>query len=59
MMCDKKGVYNFYNSFDSINMIDWKNKIVYKDVFEYVKGLIVMCKVYFVFCMGDVDMVCR
>ena len=44
MMRDKKGVHNSYNSPDSINTIDWKNKTAHKDVFEYVKGLIAMRK---------------
>ena len=59
MMRDKKGVHNSYNSPDSINTIDWKNKTVHKDVFEYVKGLIAMRKAHPAFRMGDADMVRR
>ena len=59
MMRDKNGVHNSYNSPDSINTIDWKNKTVHKDVFEYVKGLIAMRKAHPAFRMGDADMVRR
>ena len=59
MMRDKKGVHNSYNSPDSINTIDWKNKTAHKDVFEYVKGLIAMRKAHPAFRMGDADMVRR
>ena len=59
VMRDKKGVHNSYNSPDSINTIDWKNKTVHKDVFEYVKGLIAMRKAHPAFRMGDADMVRR
>ena len=52
MMRDKKGVHNSYNSPDSINTIDWKNKTAHKDVFEYVKGLIAMRKAHPAFRMG-------
>ena len=57
VMRDKKGVHNSYNSPDSINTIDWKNKTAHKDVFEYVKSLIVMRKSHPAFHMGDADMV--
>lgn len=36
----KKGVENSYNSSDEINGIDWTRKADFKDVYEYVKGLI-------------------
>lgn len=57
VMRDKKGVHNSYNSPDSINTINWKNKTAYKGVFEYVKGLIAMRKAHPAFRMGDADMV--
>ena len=59
VMRDKKGVHNSYNSPDSINTINWKNKTAYKDVFDYVKGLIAMRKAHPAFRMGDADMVRR
>ena len=36
---NKKGVHNSYNQPDSINAIDWNNKTIYRDQFEYYKGL--------------------
>ena len=38
MMRDKKGIHNSYNSPDSINTIDWRNKTIHHDVFDYVRG---------------------
>lgn len=57
VMRDKKGVHNSFNSPDSINTIDWKNKTVYKEVFDYMKGLIAMRKAHPAFRMGDADIV--
>ena len=57
VMRDKKGVHNSYNSPDSINTIEWKNKTVYKDVFNYMKDLIALRKAHPAFRMGDADMV--
>lgn len=54
---DKKGVHNSYNSPDSINAIDWRNKTLHKDVFDYVKGLIAMRKAHPAFRMGDAGLV--
>ena len=54
---DKKGVHNSYNSPDSINAIDWRNKTLHKDVFDYVKGLIAMRKAHPAFRMGNVGLV--
>ncbi len=54
---DKKGVHNSYNSPDSINTIDWKNKTAYHDVFDYMKGLIALRKAHPAFRMGDADLV--
>ena len=34
-MRDKKGIHNSYNSPDSINTIDWRNKTIHHDVFDY------------------------
>ena len=57
VMRDKKGVHNSYNSPDSINTIEWKNKAAYKDVFNYVKDLIALRKAHPAFRMGDADLV--
>jgi pullulanase len=40
----KRGVENSFNAGDSINAINWNDKAQYKDVYEYVKGLIKMRK---------------
>ncbi len=57
VMRNKKGVHNSFNSPDSINTIEWRNKTEYKEVFEYVKGLIALRKGHPAFRMGDGDMV--
>jgi pullulanase len=57
VMRDKKGVHNSYNSPDSINTIEWKNKAAYKDVFNYIKDLIALRKAHPAFRMGDADLV--
>lgn len=44
MMRDKKGIHNSYNSPDSINTIDWRNKTIHHDVFDYVRELIALRK---------------
>lgn len=36
----KQGVHNSYQSPDSINRIDWNNKTVYKELFDYYRKLI-------------------
>jgi pullulanase len=40
----KRGVENSFNAGDSINAINWNDKSQYKDVYDYVKGLIKMRK---------------
>lgn len=57
MMRDKKGIHNSYNSPDSINTIDWRNKTIHHDVFDYVKELITLRKNHPAFRMGDADKV--
>lgn len=57
IMRDKKGVHNSYNSPDSINTIDWKNKTLHRDVFDYVKGLIAMRQAHPAFRLGDAELV--
>ena len=57
MMRDKKGIHNSYNSPDSINTIDWRNKTIHHDVFDYVRELITLRKNHPAFRMGDGDKV--
>lgn len=57
MMRDKKGIHNSYNSPDSINTIDWRNKTIHHDVFDYVRELITLRKNHPAFRMGDADTV--
>ncbi len=54
---DKKGVYNSYNSPDSINQIDWNNLSKYPDVFLYYRGLIEMRTAHKAFRMADAELV--
>lgn len=54
---DKKGVHNSYNSPDSINTVEWKNKSTHKDVFNYIKNLIALRKAHPAFRMGDAELV--
>ncbi|WP_300724791.1 type I pullulanase [uncultured Bacteroides sp.] len=56
---DKKGVHNSYNSSDSINAIDWRYKTQYKEVFDYVKGLIAMRKAHPAFRMGNAELISK
>ncbi|MDR3285881.1 MAG: type I pullulanase, partial [Prevotellaceae bacterium] len=48
---DKKGVHNTFKSPDEINQINWTNKFLYKDIFNYYKGLIALRKTYSAFRM--------
>lgn len=57
MMRDKKGIHNSCNSPDSINTIDWRNKTIHHDVFDYVRELITLRKNHPAFRMGDADKV--
>lgn len=57
MMRDKKGIHNSYNSPDSINTIDWRNKTIHHNVFDYVRELITLRKNHPAFRMGDADKV--
>lgn len=57
MMRDKKEIHNSYNSPDSINTIDWRNKTIHHDVFDYVRELITLRKNHPAFRMGDADKV--
>lgn len=54
---DKKGVANSYNQPDNVNAIDWRNKTTYREVFDYVRGLISMRKAHPAFRMGDPELI--
>ena len=57
VMRNKKGVRNSYNSPDEINAIDWGNKTLYKEVFDYVKKLIALRKEHPAFRLGNAKLV--
>ncbi len=52
---DKKGVHNSYKSPDDINAIDWNQKAVHKDQFEYYKNLIALRKAHPAFRMATAE----
>jgi pullulanase len=54
---NKNGIHNTYQSPDSINRIDWNSKSVYKDIFDYYKGLIALRKNHSAFRMPTQEMV--
>lgn len=54
---DKHGVANSFASPDSINVIDWHNKTVHRDLFDYTKGLIAMRRAHPSFRLGDAGLV--
>lgn len=56
---DKKGVHNSYKSPDSINAIDWSNKSLNRDLFEYYKGLTALRKAHPAFRMTSADMIAK
>lgn len=57
MMRNKKGVRNSYNAPDDVNTIDWKNKAVYRELFDYVRLLIAMRKAHPCFRLGTAEKV--
>lgn len=59
IMRNKKGVHNSFQSPDSINAIYWNDKTLYKDVFDYYKGLIELRRAHPAFRMGDAVQVRR
>ena len=59
MMRDRKGVHNCYNSPDSVNTIPWSLKAKYRDVFDYLRGLIALRKAHPAFRMGNHPMAAR
>ena len=57
LLRDKKGVHNSYESPDSINQLNWGNKLRYPQVFQYYKKLIQLRKVHPAFRLGNADLV--
>ena len=55
LLRNKKGVHNSFESPDSINQLDWQNKLRYPQVFEYYKNLIQLRKQYPHFRLGSAD----
>jgi pullulanase len=53
LLRNKKGVHNSFESPDSINQLDWQNKLRYPQVFEYYKNLIALRKQYPHFRLGS------
>ncbi|SEF63807.1 pullulanase [Caloramator fervidus] len=51
----KQGYENSYNLPDNINSIDWNRKYEFRDVFEYVKGLITLRKEHIAFRLDSVE----
>ena len=56
---NKKGVHNSYKSPDSINAIDWSNKALYNDQFQYYKGLTALRKAHPAFRMTSAEDIAR
>jgi len=57
LLRSKKGVHNSFESPDSINQLDWTNKVKYPQVFEYYKNLIQLRKNHPAFRLGNADLV--
>jgi len=57
LLRSKKGVHNSFESPDSINQLDWQNKVRYPQVFEYYKNLIQLRKKYPHFHLGSAEQV--
>ena len=53
----KLGVHNSFESPDSINHLDWGNKVKYPQVFNYYKNLIALRQRHPAFRLGNADMV--
>ena len=53
----KQGVHNSYESPDSINQLDWKNKERYPQVFKYLSALIALRQHHPAFRLGDAHLV--
>ena len=59
MFRNKKGVHNSYKSPDSINAIDWNQKVKYADLFNYYKSLISLRKAHPAFRMTSSEDVAK
>lgn len=57
VMRHKKGVKNSFCSPDSINTIDWRNKALHRDAFDYTAALIAMRKAHPAFRLGSAEKV--
>ena len=57
LLRNKKGVHNSYESPDSINQLDWQNKLRYPQVFKYYQDLIALRKNHPAFRLGDAHLV--
>ena len=57
LLRSKKGVHNSFESPDSINQLNWDNKLRYPQVFEYYKNLIQLRKSYPHFRLGSAEQV--
>ena len=57
LLRDKKGVHNSFESPDSINQLNWKNKEKYTQVFDYYKNLIALRQHHPAFRLGNADLV--
>jgi len=57
LLRDKKGVHNSFESPDSINQLEWGNKELYPQVFEYYKNLIALRQHHPAFRLGNADLV--
>lgn len=49
----KGGNHNSYNASDDVNLMDWERKAEYRDIFEYVAGLIELRRKHPAFRMHD------
>lgn len=49
----KLGNHNSYDAGDEVNQFDWPRKAAYRDVFDYVKGLIALRKAHPAFRMSE------
>ena len=49
----KGGNHNSYNAGDAVNRFDWRRKAEYRDVFDYVRGLIALRRANGAFRLAD------
>ena len=57
LLRNKKGVHNSFESPDSINQLDWQNKMRYPQVFQYYQKLIRLRRHHPAFRLGNADLV--